>query len=383
MSSQAPAVLHLISTLEKAGGAQRLLLSILPALTGYRHVLAVLTGALELRAELEAIGVTVLDLRRRRLLDPVGVREVRRLVEAERFDLVHCHLSRAEIVGGLALRRRPSVKLLLFKQNDDAWWKRPTLRPIHRRITSRADRIVCTSDAVLEYFAALEPRARAKMVRIHNGVDVAAIAAAARDADAAALRRSLGVPEGRPMLLAVGRLVEQKGHDVIVRALSLPPLAATGAVLVLVGRGELRERLERVADELGVGDRVLFAGVRPDVPALMGACDLFVMPSRWEGFGLVAAEAMAAGRAVVASRVSALPEVVEDGVTGRLVRPGDAAALAAAAAELLLDRGRRDAFGEAGRARVSRLFTRERMLDAWRAEYARLVPPLPLARESV
>jgi len=367
-----PPVLHLISTLEKAGGAQRLLLSILAGLPGYRHTVAVLTGALELRAEFEAIGTTVLDRRRRSWLDPFGVREIRRLVREGGFPLVHAHLSRAEIVGGLAVGPLPGVKLILFKQNDDAWWKGPLLKRVHRRIVRRANRIVCTSDAVLAHFAALEPGAKDKMLRIHNGVDVAGLRAAAGAADRDAIRTSLGVPPGTPMLLSVGRLVQQKGHDVLLSAMTRPVLASTGAVLVLVGRGEHEDALRTFASTSLPG-RVVFAGVRSDVPALMAAADLVVMPSRWEGFGLVAAEAMTAGRAVIASRVSALPEVVEDGVTGHLVPPDDADALAASIASLLADAPRRERFGAAGRERVERLFTRERMNGEWLAEYERLL----------
>jgi glycosyltransferase involved in cell wall biosynthesis len=375
VGEELPRVLHVISTLEKAGGAQRLLLSILPGLPGYRHDVAVLTGALELREELEAAGMRVLDLRKRSLFDPFGVREVRRVIREGGYQLVHCHLSRAEIVGAFAAAPLPAVKVLLFKQNDDRWWKGPLLRRVHKRVVRRADRIVCTSSAVAAYFLALEPDSGAKTARIYNGIDVAGIAAAAAAADPGALRSALGVPKDAPLLLAVGRLVEQKGHDVLLAALTEPAIAKTGAVLVLVGRGEALPALEAFARANGLGGRVVFAGVRPDVPALLAACDLFVMPSRWEGFGLVAAEAMAAGRAVVASRISALPEVVDHGVTGTLVEPDDPAALAAAIADLLADPARRSSWGRAGHARAERLFTRERMNAEWRAEYARLVPP--------
>ncbi|HVO30716.1 MAG TPA: glycosyltransferase, partial [bacterium] len=201
-------VLHLVGTLEKAGGAQRLLLEVLTRVdrTRFAPEVAVLHGALELGAELAAIGVPVHDLRGERgLFDPIGVRATRRLVRSRGITVLHCHLSRAEIVGGLAARRLPGVRLLLHKHNDDAWWTRPDLALIHRLIVRRADRIVVVSDAVGDHFARLDNAVRPKLVRVYNGVDLAALDAAR--GTPGATRLSLGVPADAPLIAAVGRLV--------------------------------------------------------------------------------------------------------------------------------------------------------------------------------
>jgi glycosyltransferase involved in cell wall biosynthesis len=142
-------------------------------------------------------------------------------------------------------------------------------------------------------------------------------------------------------------------------------MAAAGedVALVLVGEGPLRESLKAQVAAAGLESRVYFAGFRRQVRDLMPEFDVFALPSLWEGFGLVLLEAMAAGRAIVASRVSAIPEVVEDGVTGFLVPPGDSDALAEALVTLRRDGVKRERLGIAGAERLRRQFTLERMVE--------------------
>jgi glycosyltransferase involved in cell wall biosynthesis len=142
-------------------------------------------------------------------------------------------------------------------------------------------------------------------------------------------------------------------------------MAAAGedAALVLVGEGPLLGSLKAQVAASGLERRVFFAGFRSEVRDLMPEFDVFALPSLWEGFGLVLLEAMAAGRAIVASRVSAIPEVVEDGVTGFLVPPGDSDALAEALVTLRRDGVKRERLGIAGAERLRRQFTLERMVE--------------------
>jgi len=165
------------------------------------------------------------------------------------------------------------------------------------------------------------------------------------------LRGALGLAPGTPVLLALQRLSAYKGVEVLVDAMALLRDAGVDAVLVIAGTGPERDRLETRAAAAGVADRVRLPGFVPDeaLEAYWELADLFVFHSYFETFGLVLAEAMARGKAVVAARSTAIPEVVGDGTTGLLATPGDARAFAAAIGALLDDPARRQALGEAGR----------------------------------
>jgi glycosyltransferase involved in cell wall biosynthesis len=170
----------------------------------------------------------------------------------------------------------------------------------------------------------------------------------------------LDVPEGARTLLEVGRLCDIKGQRELIRALAR--LEHDDAVLLLAGEdleagGAFRTELGREAAALGVADRVRFLGHRDDVPALIAAADLFVLPSWLEGLPLVALEAMAQGKPVVATAVGGTPELVVDGESGVLVPPRDVEALAAALDALLDDPSRASLLGTQARERVRREFS--------------------------
>jgi glycosyltransferase involved in cell wall biosynthesis len=178
-------------------------------------------------------------------------------------------------------------------------------------------------------------------------------------------RRSLPLlPPGR-MLLTVARLTASdsyKGVGHVIQALPAVLSAVPDAYYVVVGDGDDRGRLERLAVDARVRDHVLFVGTKADeeLAGYYQACDAFVMPSRSEGFGIVFLEAMSHGKPVIAANSGATPEVVEDGVTGLLIEYGDVPTLACSLARLLTDCGDRQRMGEAGRRRVEAQFTFER-----------------------
>jgi glycosyltransferase involved in cell wall biosynthesis len=187
---------------------------------------------------------------------------------------------------------------------------------------------------------------------VYNGVDVGEGGAASL------VRRELGVPEGALLVGEVGRLCDVKGQRELIAALAQLP--DTRAVLVgtdLEQGGKFQLELEREADRLGVGDRVVFAGRRDDVSDVLAELDVFALPSWTEGLPLVVLEAMARSRAVVATSVGGTPEIVVDGETGLLVPPRNSAALAAALRRLLGDDELRTQMGDAGYRRVRDRFS--------------------------
>ncbi len=175
----------------------------------------------------------------------------------------------------------------------------------------------------------------------------------------AGLRAELG-GEGRALVLTCARLDEQKGHDVLLRAAAALPRVA----LAFAGGGPERADLEALAEELGMRDRVRFLGRRDDVPELLACCDVFALPSLYEGSSLAVLEAMAAGRAVVSSAIGGTDELIENERSGLLVEPGDPGALRAALSRAVEDRELRATLARHARARVERDFTPEAMVRA-------------------
>jgi glycosyltransferase involved in cell wall biosynthesis len=203
-----------------------------------------------------------------------------------------------------------------------------------------------------------------KVQVIRNGIDPGRYCRAPDPA----LRASLDAG-ARPIVLCVARLDRQKGHRHLVEAAGAVP----DAVFVLAGGGEERAALEAQVRNLGLSDRFRFLGQRADVPDLLAACDLLVLPSLFEGLPLAVLEAMAAGKPVVATAVGGTDEAVVHGETGLLVPAADSAALAAGIRAILGDRAMAQRLGEAGRARVHREFSAARMTAEVAGVYESLI----------
>jgi glycosyltransferase involved in cell wall biosynthesis len=180
----------------------------------------------------------------------------------------------------------------------------------------------------------------------------------------ASVRAEFRIPADAPLVGVVARLDSQKGHIYLLRAWVQVTAALPEARLLVVGDGPLRGELQQQTYDLGLEGSVIFAGRREDVPRIMAALDVVTLPSLWEGFGLVLLEAMAVARPIVASRVSAIPEIVVEGETGLLVPPRDVDALAAALIALLRDQQRATEMGRRGRVRLEQEFTLGKMIEA-------------------
>jgi glycosyltransferase involved in cell wall biosynthesis len=340
------------------GGSERHLLALLPALAE-RGVGVAFVGLddpdWDTLPFYDALAVPARRLRSGHDLDPALTLRLRRTLGALRPDLVHTHLVHADVYGTLASLRGP-WRLVATKHNDDPFRAGP-FRLVERALTRRASRVIAITHALRRFCVDRVGLPEAKVEVVHYGLD--AIPAWRDDA--------APPPAGR-LVLVVGRLTEQKGIDVAIRALAELPDDVRLAVL---GEGPERSRLESLARELGVTERVLLPGRVGDVAAWLRAAELVLHPVRWEGFGLAVLEAMLAGRAVVASAVSAVPELVLDGETGMLVPPNDPVALAAATAGLLANPEVAASMGAAGLRRAQTEFSVARMADATLDVYGR------------
>ena len=269
----------------------------------------------------------------------------------------------------VTLSRGPLVVWFHSEVVRPQWKYELMYRPFLRRVLSRASRIVVSSPRLAEHARELTDF-RHKCVVIPFGLDTSHLAETpAIAARAAGIAREYPGPRA----LFVGRLVPYKGVDVLIDA-----MAGVQATCLIVGDGPLRASLESHAASRGVSSRVRFLGgvSDADLAAHLHACDLFVLPSvtRQETFGVVQLEAMACGRPVVSTDLeTGVPWVNQHESTGLVVRPGDAAALAAALTRLSGDPALRERFGAAGRARVASHFTVEAMTRATTALYQGIV----------
>jgi len=280
-----------------------------------------------------------------------GVRRMREVFRAERPAVVHAHLSwpLACRYGVLAawLARVPAIVATAQLYID--FWQERHGRLQQRLMTAALRRIIAVSHEVKARYAGDLRVPEHKLTVVPNGIPVPRVPGRADPA----LRARL--VEGRPdyVVLTPARFHEQKGHAYLLEAAVQVP----DATFVLAGEGSLRAEMERRARELGVAGRCVFLGQRSDVPALLAAADLFVLPSLFEGLPLSVLEAMAAARPVIATAIGGTDEVVTDGVTGLLVPPRDPAALGSAIRRLRADSKLARRLAAAGRDRVEREFS--------------------------
>jgi len=187
-------------------------------------------------------------------------------------------------------------------------------------------------------------------------------------------RQQLGITERDFLWLAVGRLEEQKDYSNLLQAFKIIIQDGHEAQLRVAGQGPLLENLQRQSINLGISGRVVFLGLRRDIPLLLDAADGFVLSSAWEGLPNVVMEAMAAAKPVVATSVGGVPELVQEGVNGYIVPPGDSEALAVAMVKMMaLPEADRWAMGRAGRAHIEANYSLERVVDQWEELYRQLL----------
>jgi glycosyltransferase involved in cell wall biosynthesis len=286
-------------------------------------------------------------------VDPALARRVSAATRRFGPDLVHTHLVHADVYGAFVAMLAGS-RLVSTKHNDDPF-RSGRGRHLERLLTRRADRVICITEALARFNRDVVGLPSSKLRVVHYGLDAPPEPWGPSDGPE--------LPSEVPVLLAIMRLVEQKGVDVAIRALALVREQHPDTRLVVLGEGPLRSDLVTLASQLGVGEAVSFPGRVGDVAWWLKRSAALVHPARWEGFGLALLEAMLSERPVVASAVSSIPEIVVDGETGRLVPSDDPVALAAAVADLLDHPARAAAMGAAGQALALAEFSVERMAE--------------------
>ena len=362
-------ILHLIHS-SAFGGGPAMVELLCSRLHGHGFEMSLVSsGEGELPARLSALGIDVIALP----LETKGsfvrhLPHLARVIRQKMPDLLHLHGHFAASLGQFAVLAAGRPKTIYSAQwpayLDDVNAYSRLRNWIAEWMSCRlANRVVAVSEHDRQTLISRRLCARSKLTVIYNAYDPARFAAAANGGSAAANGMMLGF---------VGRLVDQKGCDVLIEAMPKVLAQHPEIRLRVVGDGPDRPRLEALTHRLDLARAVDFVGYRPTSAALLADVDIVVVPSRYEPFGIVAVEAMASGRPVVASAVGGLSEIVADGQTGLLVPPGDPDRLAAALTRLLDHPEVRETMASASRRRVAEKFSPEVSIQAYAKEYRRL-----------
>jgi glycosyltransferase involved in cell wall biosynthesis len=348
-------VVHVVKA-KGIGGAERHLLTLLPALRERgidTRLLSLDAGgdAARFHRALDEESVPWTRVPCGVDVSPVLAARVARAVRDQGPHLLHTHMVHGDVYGSIAAHTL-RVPFVSSRHNDDRYLLGP-FRFVDRAFMHGAHKLIAISGAVRAFLErAGLPRDR--FVTIPYGLDSLPAEPSERSP------AELGIPPEALLIVAVGRLIPQKDHATLLRAFAR--VDAPDARLAILGWGPLEDETRALARDLGIADRVAIPGRIEPRDWLMRA-DLFAHSPRWEGFGIVLLEAMHAALPVVATRVSAVPEIVVDGETGLLVPPGDVHGFAAALTALLADDERRKTLGAAGRRRAQEEFSVARMAD--------------------
>ncbi len=284
---------------------------------------------------------------------PLFLSFLRRVPEWKEYDLIHqFHIFP---LGGVAVLAKRWLKIPLVTSCMGRDTYDPHIKTYKQFacyiawVMNSSDIVTAPCRSVAEM--AVKQGGKKKIEIIPHGVDINRFNP---NIDGTRTRRRLGLADDDVMVLSVQRLAKKKGLEYLLKAATL--IRARKPKFVIVGKGPERNRLELLAKHLDIEGDVIFTSFVPDeeLPEYYAACDIFVLPSLYEHFGLVFAEAMACGKPIISTKVGAAPEVIGDGKAGLIVSPADPNALAWAISRLTTDKGLREQMGEMGRHKVER-----------------------------
>lgn len=360
-------ILHVITTIN-LGGAENHLFDLISAQRnqGLEVGVAYLKGDSYRKEQYEKMGVKVFNLN---IPNWLIFFKFATLVNVLRFfkpSVVHAHMPPAELLSVLSLAFFPDIPLVTSKHNDEKF--APVIKNFYLAgfVARRASRIICISSAVKNYIEKNIYVDTSKLRMIYYSVNLNNF----KNTEAA---KDLVYSQGKLIFGTIARLTPQKSLHTLIEAFAMF-LKDHDSQLIIVGSGELEKELKELASRLGLENHITWTGKRSDIPEILKAFDVFILPSIYEGFGLVLLEAMAAGVPIIASRVSAIPEVLDQGRSGLLFKVQDVQELKKCMEELVDDE-KRFSLAREGLKRVTVNFNLERMERETRDVYFEVITP--------
>jgi glycosyltransferase involved in cell wall biosynthesis len=373
-------VLQVIPTLDRSGAEKQMVLLATGLPRDRFHVeVAALTRLGPLKADLDAAGIPVTLFGKRLKLDAVTLARLARFMIKGRFDIVQTWIFAANTYGRMAAHMAKVPVVVTSEMAVDLWKGRSQLR-VDRWLAGWTDRIVGNSRAVVDFYHKVGKIPRDYMTLIYSGI----ADEEPPPIDPAEIRRELDIDPNAPLLLYAGRLAAQKNVADLIDAADLLQHVEPRAVTLIAGDGPLHEQLTERARSYSLLDsgRLRFLGHCDDVPRLLAAADILVLPSSYEGLPNVVLEAMRFRKPVVATAAPGTTELVIDKETGLLVPIGNPTDLTRALRTLIRDPALRAHLGQAGRHRVEQNFTARAMINQYAELYEQLASSKKLAAGS-
>jgi len=366
-------VLHVIDSLH-LGGAQEVILNIVKGAnrSRFQHEVATMHGQGVYWDRLEKEGIPLHSLSPQKLI-PLYVPRLAALLHRERFDILHCHLVAANILGKpIGKWCGVPVRINHDHTNDPSRGEHSWLLALETWANRASSHVVAVSESCRDFLISREHIQPSDVSLIRNAIDLSRFSPSSVDRDSA--RADFGIPLDVPLVVGVGRLNPQKNFLLFLEIAALVRKASPRARFLIAGTGPEEYELRAKAASMGIADSVVFAGYVADARRVYAAADILLMPSQFEGLPMTLLESMAMKTPVVASRLDGMAEVIEDGRDGFLVAPGNAVGFSDRVLSLIHDPEEATSIGSEARKKVEREFSSSRMVAEIEAVYERLLP---------
>lgn len=355
-------ILHVVNSLEH-GGLEKLTLRLVKSLKegGVNCEIVCLSKAGELAEIAEASGIKVTTIGRKNKFDFGLIFKLMKICKKSKADIIHTHNFGPLIYGTLAAKLcgKKCINTRHGRTNDKTY----------RFIWAMNDFVIPVSKDTQKHLTEFNRIAKSKMRVIYNGVNLNRYSSSMNDEQKRKIKKGIGLPKDAFLILNVGRLSREKDQETLLKAFRKLRKKKADVYLAIVGDGVLREKLESIAKDFEIAERVCFLGFRNDVNDLVGACDVYVSSSYREGLSLAILEAMACGKPVIATKIGGTAEAVLDGKTGYLVPCGFPERIETAIMKIFINRKILAELGVNARKRAEELFSLKTMVQCYQDLY--------------
>lgn len=350
-------IMYIIDSL-KVGGAEMLLLAMVRAYAEAHEVSVVYFTHGPLYEDVEALGVKVHRISTMGIKDPRVLPRLVSLMNQEKPDVVHTHLSKSDFGGIMAATLANVPARVSSIHNVDPWREKWYLNAFMRQWMASCHMMIAVTEDVRKYVIETTRYPEDKLVTIANGIDTKRFDP---NTVQALDKTEWGIEADSLTVGMIGRLEEQKGHHILLKTAAIVTKTVPNARFVIVGDGPLRANLEKQRDDLGLQGKVVFTGILRDIPGVLATLDVVTFSSLWEGLPVALLEAMSMAKPMVSTAVGGIPDVIVEGENGMLVPKENPQALADKLTQVLQDKALADKLGTAARQTIEERYSSDSM----------------------